>query len=123
MKKTGRIFWQDLTVENAEEIKDFYCSVVGWSFENVNQGDYNDFNIINTKDDNKVVAGICHKKGEIKDFPSQWLNYVMVDDIETSIKRCKELGGKIIVGPQMMGNSKFVIIKDPAGAYLALMEE
>lgn len=122
MEKIGKIFWQDLTVENAEQIKDFYCSVVGWTFENVNQGDYNDFNITNSKDENNVVAGICHKRGEIKNFPSQWLNYVMVEDIETSVKKCKELDGKIIVGPKLMGKSKFVIIQDPAGAYLALME-
>lgn len=120
--KMGKIFWQDLTVENAEQVKDFYCSVVGWTFENVNQGEYNDFNIINTNDNNEIVAGICHKKGEIKNFPSQWLNYVIVENIEISVEKCKSLGGKIIEGPKLMGKSKFVIIQDPAGAYLALME-
>lgn len=122
MNKTGKIFWQDLTVENAEQVKDFYCNVVGWTFEKVNQGEYDDFNIINPKD-KEVVAGICHKKGEIKDLPSQWLNYVMVENIENSIEKCKIHGGKIIDGPKNMGKSKFVVIQDPAGAYLALMEE
>ena len=122
MNTTGKIFWQDLTVENAEKVKDFYCSVVGWTFENVNQGDYNDYNIINSKT-KEVVAGICHKKGEIVGLPSQWLNYVMVENIENSIQQCQSLGGKIIDGPKQMGKSKFVVIQDPAGAYLALMEE
>lgn len=43
MEKNGKIFWHDLTVEDAEQIKDFYCSVVGWTFEIVDQGAYNDF--------------------------------------------------------------------------------
>lgn len=122
MGSTGKILWQDLTVENAEQVKDFYCSVVGWSFEDVDQGEYNDFNIINPNNNNEIVAGICHKKGEIKNFPSQWLNYVVVDNIERCVEKCKLLGGKIIDGPKMMGKFKVVIIQDPAGAYLALME-
>lgn len=122
MKKFGKIIWQDLTVENAKQIKDFYCEVVGWTFSNVNQGDYDDFNIVNPND-NEVVAGICHKKGEIASFPSQWLNYVTVENLITSIEKCKALGGKIVEGPKAMGKTKFAIIQDPAGAYLALMEE
>lgn len=45
MEKTGKIFWHDLTVENAEQVKDFYCNVVGWTFETVNQGEYDDYNL------------------------------------------------------------------------------
>lgn len=122
MTKTGKIFWQDLTVENAEQIRDFYCKVVGWTFEKVKQGDYDDYNIVNP-DDGEIVAGICHKKGEIKNFPSQWLNYVMVEDIDSCIESCKNNGGKVIDGPKKMGKATFVVIQDPAGAYLALMEE
>ena len=121
MNKFGKIVWQDLTVENAEEIKDFYCGVVGWTFSNVSQGDYNDYNILNA--DNEVVAGICHKKGLIANFPSQWMNYVTIENLEASIEKCKTLGGKIIEGPKSMGKSKFAVIQDPAGAYLALIEE
>lgn len=123
MATNGKIFWQDLTVDNAEQVKDFYCAVVGWTFENVNQGDYNDYNIIDPKSNNEVVAGVCHKRGAIKDLPSQWLNYVMVDDMEASLEKCTSLGGKIIDGPKAMGKSTFAVIQDPAGAYLALMTE
>lgn len=121
--KFGKIIWQDLTVDNARHIKDFYCEVVGWIFSNVDQGGYNDFNITNPNDDDKVVAGICHKKGEISDFPCQWLNYVTVESLDNSLEKCKSLGGKIIEGPKLMGKAKLAIIQDPAGAYLALMEE
>jgi predicted enzyme related to lactoylglutathione lyase len=123
MKNIGNIFWQDLTIDKAEEIRDFYCSVVGWKFEKVNMGEYNDFNIINPNDNNKVVAGICNKRGVNNNLPSQWLNYIKVESIENSINKCLEFGGKIIDGPRMMGNSKFVVIQDPAGAYLGLIEE
>ena len=122
MQKTGKIFWQDLTVENAEQVKDFYSNVVGWAFEKVNQGDYDDYNMINPED-KEVVAGICHQRGVNKTIPSQWLNYVMVENLDNSIAQCLAHGGKIIDGPKSMGQAKFVVIQDPAGAYLALMQE
>jgi len=55
------------------------------TFSNVDQGGYNDFNITNPNN-YKVVAGICHKKGEISNSPSQWLNYVTVESLDTVLK-------------------------------------
>lgn len=122
MSMKGKIFWQDLTVENAEQVRDFYTQVVGWTFEKVNQGDYYDYNMVNPQDQ-AVVAGICHKRGVNRNIPSQWLNYVMVENLDHSIAQCIAHGGKIIDGPRNMGQAKFVVIQDPAGAYLALMQE
>lgn len=123
MSKFGKIIWQDLTVENAVEVKDFYCQVVGWSSSGVDQGDYEDFNIINKGDNDQIVAGICHKRGDIKNFPSQWLLYVTVENLDHSIEKCRSLGGKIIEGPGNMGKALYAIIQDPAGAYMALFQE
>ncbi|PJA97553.1 MAG: glyoxalase, partial [Ignavibacteriales bacterium CG_4_9_14_3_um_filter_34_10] len=38
----GSIGWIDLTVNNAEEVRDFYSKVIGWKSENVPMGDYFD---------------------------------------------------------------------------------
>lgn len=122
MKQYGKIVWLDLTVENAEQVKDFYCQVVGWTFSKQDQGDYNDFNMINFAS-NEVIAGICHKRGSIKNLPSQWLNYVLVENMDACIEKCVALGGQVIDGPNQMGNSNFAVIQDPAGAYLALFQE
>jgi len=122
MQKTGKIFWQDLTVEDAKQVRDFYSAVVGWTFEKVNQGEYDDYNMMNPED-KEVVAGICHKRGVNKDIPSQWLNYIMVENLDNSVAQCLAHRGKIIDGPKNMGKARFVIIQDPAGAYMALMEE
>ena len=40
--KIGKIGWIDLTTLESEKIRDFYSKVVGWKFENVFMGDYND---------------------------------------------------------------------------------
>lgn len=123
MTKFGKILWQDLTVENAEEIKDFYSQVAGWQSSEVSQGDYNDFNIHPRAGSEEVIAGICHKRGELMNFPSQWLMYITIENLNDSIEKSKALGGKIIEGPKMMGKSHYAIVQDPAGAYFVLFQE
>lgn len=122
MKPFGKIIWQDLTVDNAEEVKNFYCEVVGWEFDNHSQGEYNDFNMKNS-DTQEVVAGICHKRGPLVNLPAQWLNYVTVENLETSLEKCTSLGGQIVDGPKAMGKAQFAVIQDPAGAYMVLYQE
>ncbi len=118
--EVGKIEWRDLTVENAEEVRDFYSSVVGWKTTNVSMGDYDDF-CMNLPDSNETVAGVCHARGTNKDIPAQWLMYVRVADVVSSCKQCESLGGKILVEPKAMGKSQFCIIQDPAGAVLGLI--
>ena len=123
MPKFGKILWQDLTVENAEEVKNFYQQVVGWNSSVVNQGTYNDFNIHPQTGSEEVIAGICHKRGALQNFPSQWLLYITVENLNDSIEKSKPLGGKTIEGPKKMGKSSYAIVQDPAGAYFVLFEE
>ncbi len=55
--KIGAIEWRDLTVKNAENVREFYCDVVGWESSAVSMGDYDDFNI-NLPNTSDTVAGI-----------------------------------------------------------------
>ena len=120
--EVGTITWTDLTVENAEEIRDFYSEVVGWKSIPENMGDYNDFNM-NTPISGKRVAGICHARGMNADIPPQWLVYITVEDVKKSIARCIELGGKVIVAVKDLGSyGHYCVIQDPSGAAAALIE-
>ncbi len=118
----GEIEWCDLTVTDAEDIRDFYCSVVGWTSSAVSMGEYDDFNI-NLAGTDKTVAGVCHARGSNKNLPPQWLMYVRVADVAASAAKCVALGGKILEGPRMMDSSQFCVIQDPQGAVLALISE
>ena len=118
----GSITWIDLTVPNAEEVKDFYSKVVGWKSNPVSMGDYNDFSMI-APESGKVASGICHTKGVNSKLPPQWLVYITVQNVDESAKTCKNNGGEIIVEPKNMGNyGRYCVIKDPAGAVCALFQ-
>jgi predicted enzyme related to lactoylglutathione lyase len=116
----GSITWVDLSVSNAEEVKDFYTKVIGWKSSPHDMGEYHDFDI-KTPESDQTVAGICHTRGPNANIPSQWLVYITVEDVEKSIQRCIELGGKVFDGPRWMGKSRFCVIQDPAGAVAALI--
>ncbi|MCK7527930.1 MAG: hypothetical protein MZV64_65200 [Ignavibacteriales bacterium] len=51
----GSITWCDLTVPNAEEVKDFYAKVVGWMPQGLSVGDYEDFTM-SAPESNKVCS-------------------------------------------------------------------
>jgi predicted enzyme related to lactoylglutathione lyase len=119
----GSLAWIDLTVENAEEVRDFYTAVVGWTPSPVSMGDYSDFNM-NAPKSGQPAAGICHARGANADLPAQWLMYVVVEDIEKSRARCEELGGKLVTPiKDMGGEGRYCVIQDPAGAVAALWEK
>jgi uncharacterized protein len=60
--KIGTVGWQDLTVPNAEALRDFYKAVIGWESSPVDLGGYSDFNMISPGTD-QPAAGICHARG------------------------------------------------------------
>lgn len=119
--KIGAIIWQDLTIENADEVRDFYSSVVGWQIHTEDMGEYSDYSMI-PPGGSAAAAGICHALGQNADLPPQWLVYISVESVEKSAAKCVELGGKVLVGPKPMGKDVFCVIQDPAGAVCAIYQ-
>jgi len=115
----GTITWRDLTVPDAGLIRDFYQAVVGWEVQDVDMGGYNDYSMVVPGTD-EGVAGVCHARGENANLPAQWLMYITVADADASAQRCVELGGEILHGPRAIGDARFCVIRDPAGAVCAL---
>lgn len=51
------------------------------------------------------------------------LVYITVADLDESLRHCRELGGTLIAGPKDMGSQgRYCVIRDPAGAPVALFE-
>lgn len=117
--KHGEIIWRDLATKDAENIKNFYEQVLGWTTTEHDMGEYNDYNV-HLKGEKEPFTGICFQKGENSDIPNVWMNYIYVNDVEEVIDLCVESGGSVIV-QRKMGNSDFAILKDPSGAVFAII--
>ena len=118
----GTMAWVDLTVPDAETIRDFYARVVGWVPEPVDMGGYSDFNMT-VPGTGTPAAGICHARGVNADMPPVWMVYLVVKSLEVSLASVREGGGAVLAGPKSMGpGSAYAVIRDPAGAVAALYQ-
>ena len=121
MNEAGKIGWIDISVDDAEGLRDFYATVAGWKPENVDMGEYADFNMT-MPESGTPAAGICHARGSNAELPRQWLIYIVVTDAVASAAACTANGGKVLVGPKAMGGGMFAVIEDPSGAVAALYQ-
>ena len=120
--RPGTIAWTDLTVPDAERVRDFYQAVVGWTAHAVDMGGYADNAMIPPGGDDPV-AGICHARGINAGLPPVWLVYITVEDLDASLRACEALGGRVLHPPRALGPSvRFCVIEDPAGAVAALIQ-
>ncbi len=118
---SSKISWADLTVPDTDKIRDFYKHVVGWEAVATPMGGYDDYSMIRKNEPNQPIAGICHPRGTNSNLPPVWLVYLPVEDLDLSLTRCAESGGKIFSGPVSFGDtSRYAVIQDPSGAYVAL---
>lgn len=118
----GAIGWVDLTVPNADEVRDFYGAVVGWTPTGLSMGDYEDY-VMSSPATGDGVAGVCHARGANAGQPPVWMIYLIVEDLDASIAACNERGGQVIAGPRQMGAARYCVIRDPAGAICALYQQ
>jgi predicted enzyme related to lactoylglutathione lyase len=117
---TGKIGWIDMSVDDADGIRDFYKAVVGWGSDDVSMGDYADYSM--TASDGVAVSGICHARGSNADLKGGWLIYITVADVEASAAACEANGGEVIVPVRGLAGGRFCVIRDPSGATAALYQ-
>src|SRR5262249_19690384 len=118
----GQIGWVDLTVPDADAVRDFYQHVTGWTPSPVDMGGYQDY-CMNPAGTEGPVAGICHARAANAGLPPVWLIYVNVPDLDESLRQCLARGGKLRSQPRSMGaQGRYCVIEDPAGAVAALFE-
>ena len=128
----GQVVWRDLTVDDADGVRDFYAEVVGWKVtplgmpapeDGPGAGEgYSDYVMESVAPDGSTdaVAGVCHARGSNRGIPPQWLMYVRVADLDASIAAAEAGGGRVLHGPRSMGSGTLAVVEDPAGAALGL---
>lgn len=120
----GTINWTDLTTANAEEVKEFYKNVIGWTDQAIpmidGDDEYNDFVMMHGE--NGAAGGICHSRGTNLGIPPQWIPYISVNEIDKRKNLAIENGAEVLKEQiDKNGSLYFVIMKDPSGAFFAMV--
>lgn len=118
----GTAGWMDLTVPNAEAVRDFYAAVVGWTSEAVDLGGYSDY-CMTPPGSSAPAVGVCHARGVNEGLPRCWLVYFVVRDVMKAVAEVERRGGRVLRPAGPMGPmGRFAVIEDPSGAACAVFE-
>jgi uncharacterized protein len=112
----GAMMWNELATRDLETAKDFYNKILGWEYEMNNDG------YVSIKNNGRYNGGMMTMDESYGEMPPVWTIYFNVEDLDASIKKVEELGGKIMVKAEASGVGPFAIINDSTGATLSIME-
>ena len=113
----GDFSWCELLTRDVEGSKKFYKELIGWTMEDMpSQG--GSYTVL--KAGGKPVGGLMEMPAQIPEqAPSHWSAYITVDDIDVIAAKVTKLGGKILVPPMNLPDSRFCVFEDPQGAKLS----
>jgi predicted enzyme related to lactoylglutathione lyase len=108
----------ELHTESAGTAKEFYGKLFDWRFEDspspVPGGVYTHIKV------GDGTGGGLMKKA-MPEAPTAWLPYVLVDDVDATLKKARGLGAKVVLEkvtvPEM---GAYAVMIDPSGAALGL---
>ena len=106
----------ELMTSDLNKSKKFYQSLFDWQLEDVPEMDYTMIKV-------GEGTGGGMMKVPMPDMPSQWMAYVLVDDVAASTEKAATLGAQIVksVTP-IPGVGSFSVMVDPTGAALAMFQ-
>jgi predicted enzyme related to lactoylglutathione lyase len=116
--------WIEIRTRDIETTATFYESLFGWKVTEKETADGFDVWIFDTGGEPRVQnlrrGGIwLRPKGESLGV----VVYIVVDDIETTLKKVAELGGKAVIPKAPLGAGYGAYLADPSGNLLGLYEE
>ncbi len=116
--------WIEIRTHNIEETAHFYESLFGWKITQKETAGESDVWLFDTGGEPRVQnlrrGGIwLRPKGE----PLGVVVYIVVDDIDATLKRVTELGGKVAVSKMPLGAGYGAYFADTSENLLGLYED
>jgi predicted enzyme related to lactoylglutathione lyase len=124
--KAGEVSWNQLIAANAGPAGDFYAQLFGWQpAPFVPQGMPSGtapFTLFKTDPD--MLGGVAGMvQSQRPEAPSQWIPYVVVNDLEAALAQAVKLGATVRLAEKSIGEiGRIAVITDPQGAPIGLHE-
>jgi predicted enzyme related to lactoylglutathione lyase len=115
----GGWHWTELMTPDEKKALAFYEKVFGYGHDTMDMGPMGTYFMWHDGEQ-KTNGGMSNAATAMK-APPHWLHYVTVDDIDATVERIKNNGGKILNGPMdIPGDDKIAQCQDPQGGFFAI---
>jgi hypothetical protein len=117
MTNTGRFVWYELLTSDPKGAMEFYSDVVGWKTQPYETGDYTMW-----VGGQGPLGGVTLLPEAAKQMgaPPYWQANVQVANVDETVAKVKELGGKVYVTEDIPKVGRFAVISDPQGAVISV---
>jgi uncharacterized protein len=114
----GKFVWHEQVSSDPKQAQDFYTELFSWDTEVFKPGEV-DYAMISSSGQSHGGFGMAQEGAP----PPHWLSHVRVENVDETIEKAKNAGGKVAAGPFEMGEvGRMAIISDPQGAYLGIYQ-
>jgi hypothetical protein len=109
-----RFVWHDLNTKDLDSSKRFYGEIFNWRFDKSDNGPY-----VHITAGDEMIGGMRQMDAN-EPYPTNWLGYIVVDDVAATVSKISGAGGKVYMPTTDMPNvGTFAITADPTGAVFA----
>jgi predicted enzyme related to lactoylglutathione lyase len=108
----GAFVWYDLVTTQGTLSRDFYERLFGWTFQTTTR---NGRPYAIARSGNRPVGGIL----TVEPGPnagSQWVSYVIVDDVDKAAEAARTAGSRVVAPPTNIASGRAAVVIDPQGA-------
>jgi predicted enzyme related to lactoylglutathione lyase len=115
----GCLGWNELATRDVDRACEFFAALLGWEHAEHPSSETRYFV---AKAGGRETAGIMQIKDEWGEMPPCWCVYFMVDDVDASVQRLEQLGGRVDVAPFDLSVGRMTVVADAQGAYFNLIK-
>jgi predicted enzyme related to lactoylglutathione lyase len=111
----------ELQSSNTDGSKEFYGKLFGWGMQDMPMGDMT-YTMFKTSDsDDEIHGGITQT--HCPDNTSGWLSYVLVEDVDASLKQAAGLGAEVLLEKTEIPEMGWMgVFSDPAGPRMGIWQ-
>lgn len=111
--------WHEIYAPDAQAAIDFYTKALDFGTEDWPAEGFT-YRML-TKNGKGVAGVMSTSEGPAEGAPTHWSTFIAVDNVDSRLAKCQELGATVVHGPMDIPKvGRMVLIKDPQGAVVWL---
>ncbi len=121
VNEPGALCWNELHTNDMDRAASFYTGLFGWTAKDGTDVVGEDY--IAFFNHERPAGGMLQIESEWDQVPPYWSVYFAVDSCDRLVEQALELGARVeVAATDVKGVGRFAVLKDPQGAYFAVIQ-